>query len=204
MPNVYVIAGPNGAGKTTFAKDYLPQVVGCFEFINNDLVAAGLAPLQPERAQQRAARIVLHEINDLARRGADFCIETTLAGRTYAAMLSKFSNAGYQIHLYYLWMPDVELHIRRVAERVQQGGHDVPEDVIRRRYQLSLKNFFHLYRSLASVWTIIDNSDSASRMIARYNCGCEEVIDTNFYQQMKDSLNASNNSLSEPRHSSLR
>ena len=133
MPTAYLIAGPNGAGKTTFARDYLPNEVGCFEFINNDLIAAGLAPLQPDRAQQRAGRIVIAELHQLAKNRADFAFETTLAGRTYAAFLKELRSTGYAVHLYYLWLPDVELHIQpwqnvfaRVAmmyrKRIFEGG----------------------------------------------------------------------------------
>lgn len=185
MPTAYLIAGPNDAGKTTFARDYLPNEVGCIEFINNDLIAAGLAPLQPDRAHLRAGRIVISELNQLAKNLADFGFETTLAGRTYAAFLKELREAGYAVHLYYLWLPDVELDIQRVAERVRQGGHDVPVEDIRRRYQRSLVNFFQLYRPLATTWAIIDNSGDQPRVVVRYNDKQEEVLDTRFYQMMQ-------------------
>ncbi len=185
MPNAYVIAGPNGAGKTTFACDYLPNEVGCFEFINADLIAAGLAPLQPQLAQQRAARVVLSELRSLSERHVDFGFETTLAGRTYARFLQALRHKGYAVHLYYLWLPDVELHIRRVADRVRSGGHDVPEADIRRRYQRSLVNFFELYQPLSSRWSIYDNSSHPVRLVRHYNETNMSCLDDPFYDMMK-------------------
>jgi predicted ABC-type ATPase len=185
LPTVYVIAGPNGAGKTTFACDYLPNEVGCFEFINADLIAAGLAPLQPERAQAKAARIVLSSLKELAAKQLDFGFETTLAGRTYARFIQQLKMTGYRVHLYYLWLPDVELHIKRVSERVRKGGHDVPETDIRRRYQRSLVNFFGLYQPLATTWSIVDNSRSTPRVVVQYNENTENVKDASYLMQMK-------------------
>lgn len=188
MPTVYVIAGPNGAGKTTFARDYLPNEVGCFEFINNDLIAAGLAPLQPDRAQQRAARIVINQLHELSERREYFGFETTLAGRTYAAFLKELRSAGYSVHLYYLWLPDVELHVQRVAERVRQGGHDVPEEDIRRRYKRSLVNFFELYQPLADRWAIFDNTGTTPRKIASLMDQDMEIFDSAWYDSMKQKV----------------
>lgn len=185
MPTVYVIAGPNGAGKTTFACDYLPNEVGCFEFINADLIAAGLAPLQPHLAQQRAARVVLSELRSLSERLVDFGIETTLAGRTYARFLQSLRTKGYAVHLYYLWLPDVELHIRRVAYRVRLGGHDVPETDIRRRYQRSLVNFFELYQPLSTRWSVYDNSSHPVRLVTHYNENKPAGSDDPFFEMMK-------------------
>lgn len=186
MPHAYVIAGPNGAGKTTFARDYLPLEVDCFEFINNDLIAAGLAPLKPELAQGRAARIVLSQLRDMVKQRRDFGFETTLAGRTYATMISDWKAHGYSIHLYYIWLPDVNLHIQRVADRVRQGGHDVPVEDIQRRYQRSLVNFFALYRPLATTWTIINNVNNKSNLVARYNDQGEVTVDAVFLQLMRE------------------
>jgi predicted ABC-type ATPase len=185
MPNVYVIAGPNGAGKTTFARDYLPLEVGCFEFINSDLIAAGLSPLRPEAAALRAGRIVLTELKRLASAKADFGFETTLAGKTYAKFLTNWKSKGYLIHLYYLWLPDVELHVQRVAERVRHGGHDVPEDDIRRRYRRSLTNLFKLYQPLADRWAFFDNTGTAPRLVATHNGVETEMLDPVWYAQMQ-------------------
>lgn len=185
LPTVYVIAGPNGAGKTTFACDYLPNEVGCFEFINADLIAAGLAPLQPQLAQQRAARIVLSELRSLSEQHVDFGFETNLAGRTYARFLQSLRTKGYAVHLYYLWLPDVELHIRRVAERVRSGGHDVPEADIRRRYQRSLVNFFELYQPLSTRWSIYDNSSHPAMLVRHYTDNKSPGSDGPFFEMMK-------------------
>jgi predicted ABC-type ATPase len=186
MPNVYVIAGPNGAGKTTFARDYLPLEVGCFEFINSDLIAAGISPLRPQAAAVRAARVVLSELKRLSSERVDFGFETTLAGRTYAAFLLDLKSKGYAIHLYYLWLPDVELHVRRVAERVRTGGHDVPEVDIRRRYERSLMNYFQLYRPLATTWTVVNNSSETPHVAARGHEHSLDILDGEFMKRMQE------------------
>lgn len=125
------------------------------------------------------------ELNQLAKNQADFGFETTLAGRTYAAFLKELRSAGYSVHLYYLWLPDVELHIQRVAERVRQGGHDVPEEDIRRRYKRSLVNFFELYQPLADRWAVFDNTGTAPRMTASLNEQGMEIFDGAWYDSLK-------------------
>ena len=128
---------------------------------------------------------MLSELRELAKSQADFGFETTLAGRTYAAFLKDLRNAGYAVHLYYLWLPNVDLHIQRVAERVRQGGHDVPEQDIRRRYKRSLMNFFELYQPLADHWAVIDNTGTSPRMIASLNEQGVEVFDAAWYDSFK-------------------
>ncbi len=148
MPTVYVIAGPNVAGKTTFAREFLPFYAQCVEFLNADLIAAGLSPFDPSRSAALAARVLLERIREVSAEGQDFAFETTLAGRTYATMLRKMKQDGYRIHLLFLWLPTVEMAVSRVAQRVRQGGHDIPEPVIRRRYALGLQNLLGLYRPM--------------------------------------------------------
>lgn len=165
-PNLYIIAGPNGAGKTTFAREFLPHFVHCKEFINADLIAGGLAPFSPETAALRAGRLLLDRIQALARKKADFGFETTLAGVTYLSLFRKLKAQGYQIHLFFLWIPTVELALGRIAGRVRRGGHNVPEKDVRRRFKRGLGNFFKSYRPLTDVWGLFDNSEDKPRLIA--------------------------------------
>jgi predicted ABC-type ATPase len=155
-PKVYVLAGPNGSGKTTFATEFLPKFVQCREFLNADLIAAGLAPFAPETQNIRAGRILLELIEDLSSRLVTFGFETTLAGRGYANLLRRLKLSGYQVCLFFLWLPDVETAIQRVKCRVEQGGHNIPEIDIRRRYVSGLRNLMKLYRPLCDEIYLLD------------------------------------------------
>ncbi len=155
---VILIAGPNGAGKTTFARSFLPAEARCPHFINADLIAAGLSPFAPETAAQRAGRIMLQEMNACEERGESFAIETTLAGKNYLSRIRRWRAAGYWVELYFLTLPDAETAISRVVERVRQGGHHVPEDVIRRRFDAGLVHFDRHYRQAVDVWVKFDNA----------------------------------------------
>jgi len=156
-PHLYIIAGPNGAGKTTFARRFLPDYAKCFEFVNVDLIAGGLSPFDPERAALRAGRIMLEQIHSLAERGLDFGFETTLSGKTYVRLLQGMKKGGYLIHIFFLWINDVELALERIKLRVRNGGHAIPEATVRRRFGRSLANFLRVYKPLADSWTIFDN-----------------------------------------------
>src|SRR6476660_5617785 len=129
QPTAYVIAGPNGAGKTTFATEFLPDFVNCREFLNADLIAAGLSPFAPETQNMRAGRLLLERIRELSKARADFGFETTLAGRMHVKLLTDLQRWGYRIVLFFLWLPNADVAVRRVAKRVSEGGHAVPEDV---------------------------------------------------------------------------
>ena len=153
---VIIIAGPNGAGKTTLARELLPNEANILTFINADLIAAGLDPLQPERAAFRAGRMMLEMIDACVQRGESFAFETTLSGRGYARMIPRWQEQGYWITLVYLRVSSPEVVISRVRQRVQEGGHDVPEDVIRRRFHASLRNLEHIYRDLVNEVIIYD------------------------------------------------
>jgi predicted ABC-type ATPase len=157
-PTIIIIAGPNGAGKTTFAREFLPQEASCLTFINADLIAQGLSPFRPEEAAVRAARLMLEMIAECVKRGESFAIETTLSGRTYARMIPQWKDAGYQVTLFFLQLPDEDLAINRVAARVTQGGHNIPEPVIRRRFHAGIANFYALYKPLVDAWKLYDNS----------------------------------------------
>ena len=136
----WIIAGPNGAGKTTFALEYLPTVVGCSHFVNADLIAAGLAPLAPERELLAASRIFLRELKTRIVAGESFAFETTLAGRTYLRMVDRLRRDGWRVDLIYLALPSAEMSKLRVAERVAHGGHAIPEADIERRFPRSLRH----------------------------------------------------------------
>lgn len=140
------IAGPNGAGKTTFAEEFLPREADCPAFINADLIAAGLAPFQPERAAFRAGRLMLEEINNHVLKGESFAFETTLSGRGYAGLIPGWQAGGYIIKLFFLRLASPELAIARVRQRVREGGHNIPEPIIRRRFAAGLLNFENLYK----------------------------------------------------------
>lgn len=165
-PTVYVIAGPNGAGKTTFASEFLPDFVHCNEFLNADLIAAGLSPFAPESQNVRAGRLLLERIGELASDRADFGFETTLSGRTYGKLLGDMKASGYRVVLFFLWLPSAEMAVARVANRVKQGGHNVPPDDIRRRYAAGVRNLFRLYRPILDGWWLFDASQLPPKLIA--------------------------------------
>jgi predicted ABC-type ATPase len=164
--NVYIIAGPNGAGKTTFAKEFLPHYAGAINFVNADLIAQGISPFSPESGAFRAGRIMLEEIESLVRRGDDFGFETTLSGVTHLEVIRRLRERGYSAHLFYLWIPNEELAISRIRGRVEEGGHWVPETIVRRRFGRSLHNFFECYCPIVSSWTLFDNSARSPELIA--------------------------------------
>jgi predicted ABC-type ATPase len=163
---IVIVAGPNGAGKTTFAQEFLPKEAGCPTFINMDLIAAGLSPFEPERVALRAGRLMLEEIRRRVRKGASFAFETTLAGRNYARWIPQWRAAGYHVKLVFLSLPTADLAAARVAARVAQGGHDVPEAIVRRRFDAGLRNFRVLYQGLVDSWVLYDNSGPTPRLLA--------------------------------------
>lgn len=155
---IIILAGPNGAGKTTFARAFLPVEAGVPRFINADAIAAGLAAFAPETAAIRAGRLMLEEIDLCARRRENFAFETTLSGLTYLRHIAAWRAQGYRVSLYFLSLPNVETAIERVIERVRQGGHDIPEAVIRRRFASGLANFENHYKMAVSDWVLCDSS----------------------------------------------
>lgn len=155
-PRALIIAGPNGAGKTTFAKEFLPREGHCLTFINADLIAAGLSPFAPGLAAIPAAKLMALAINDAVAQRQDFCVETTLAGRSYLGLIRKWKSDGYRVRLIFLRLPTADLAVERVRQRVRQGGHDIPEDVIRRRFVNGWANFTTLFLPLVDGWDLYD------------------------------------------------
>ena len=162
---IVIIAGPNGAGKTTFAREFLPFEAECPVFVNADLIAAGLSPFQPEAAAFRAGRVMLEEIASHAGAGRNFAFETTLSGLTYARMIPEWRSAGYRVKLLFLSLCSEEVAIARVAMRVRQGGHDIPPEVVRRRFASGMRNFRDVYRAQVDFWQWFDNSGPAPQLL---------------------------------------
>jgi predicted ABC-type ATPase len=164
-PRALIIAGRNGAGKTTFAKQFLPHEGNCLTFINADLIAAGLSPFAPELAAVHAAKLMAQAIGDAVAARIDFAVETTLSGRSYIGLIRAWKAAGYQLGLVFLRLPSADLGVDRVSLRVRQGGHDIPEPVIRRRFSQGWANFIDVYRPLADGWRLYDASETPPRLI---------------------------------------
>lgn len=166
-PSIVVIAGPNGAGKSTIAKPVLADTLGIEHFVNADVIAQGLSGFAPQRASFTAGRLMLQRLHELANSGASFAFESTLASRSFAPWIRGLTARGYRFHVAYVWVRSASLALRRVRNRVQAGGHDVPKDVVLRRYSRSLVNLIRLYLPLAHSWAIYDNSDHGpARLIA--------------------------------------
>jgi predicted ABC-type ATPase len=157
-PKIIIIAGPNGAGKTTFAREFLPQEAGCPVSVNADLIAAGLSPFAPERAAIQAGRLTLEAIAQHVARRESFAFETTLSGRSYARQIPQWRALGYRVELFFLSLPSADVAVQRVAERVRQGGHDIPEATIRRRFDAGKQMFADVYRPLVDQWVLYDNA----------------------------------------------
>ena len=162
---IIIIAGPNGAGKTTFARSFLPEEAQCPRFINADLIAAGLAPFAPETAALKAGRLMLEEISGCVRRGESFAFETTLAGLSYLSRIRQWREQGYHVSLFFLSLPDVETAIARVAERVRQGGHHIPANVIRRRFTAGLRNLEKYYKPAVDAWARYDSVNESPLLL---------------------------------------
>jgi len=185
-PTCYVIAGPNGAGKTTFAMRYLPRVARCVEFVNADSIARGLSPFNEAAVQIEAGRIFLGRLDELRERQTSLAFETTLSGRGHVNVLRAFRHAGYRIELNYLWIPSAEFSARRVASRVENGGHDIPAEAIVRRYAKSVCNLVNLYLPLSDYVAVWDNSaEIPQRVFERDQVG-QRVLDEDIWKRIKE------------------
>jgi predicted ABC-type ATPase len=184
-PAVYVIAGPNGAGKTTFSAEFLPDFVNCREFLNADLIAAGLSPFAPETQNLKAGRLLLTRIKELTGAKLDFGFETTLSGRSYVRLLNEMKNDGYRILLFFLWLPNADLAVARVKNRVRQGGHNVPEPVIRRRFESGIRNLFTLYRPRLDSFWLYDASGLPPAIVAHEKGGELQLFNSDLFRKIK-------------------
>jgi predicted ABC-type ATPase len=182
--NIYIVAGPNGAGKTTFATKFLPDYAKCPNFVNADLIAQGLSPFSPRNAAIKAGKLVLQQIDDYARQGVDFGFETTLSGRLYVRLFKALKEKGYNLHLFFLWIPDTRLALARIKNRVAEGGHNIPAHDVRRRFARSISNFFQMYQPLLDSWMLFDNSSTVPRLIVKYADGEKIIVNEELFQKI--------------------
>ncbi|RKZ37726.1 MAG: Zeta toxin family protein [Gammaproteobacteria bacterium] len=154
----YIIAGPNGAGKTTFAKKFLPEEASCLNYVNADLIAEGLSPFKPESVAFEAGKLLLKKLDDMVRRKKSFSFETTLSGLNYVRRIKRWQNQGYEVILFFLKLSNEEMAINRVKLRVSEGGHNIPKEVIKRRFNKGWYNFQNHYKYCVDAWVIFDNS----------------------------------------------
>ncbi len=179
MSKIYIIAGCNGAGKTTASNTVLPDVLNCKEFINADNIAKGLSPFNVEGLAIEASRIMLTRMKELINEKIDFAFETTLASRSYISLLKKAKENNYEIHLVFFWLNSVDLAKERVLQRVQNGGHNIPTNVIERRYLSGIKNLNNLYINFVDSWQIYDNSENKHELVAEGEIGKPHQIINN-------------------------
>lgn len=180
-PQVAVLAGINGAGKSTAAQHLLREALRIPSFTNADTIARGLNAFDVESVAAKAGRIMLEHLHELAAARKSFALETTLSGRAYARWLGELAREGYAVHLFYYWLRNPDMAIRRVADRVRAGGHHVPDDTVRRRYTRSVRNFLELYRPIVTTWQVYDNSDNDRRLIAFNNRFFDTVVDPDLW-----------------------
>ncbi len=187
VPNLYIISGCNGAGKTTASFTILPEMLDCKEFVNADEIAKGLSPFQPESVSFQAGRIMLERIDELTKSGVDFAFETTLTTLSYLNTIKLAKEKGYSVTLLFFWLNDVNLAIERVKTRVSEGGHNIPEEVIRRRYFRGIYNLNNKFIELCDFWIVIDNSSRPFNFVAEGQGSFEiKVHNDVVWQQIKN------------------
>jgi predicted ABC-type ATPase len=189
LKRFFIIAGANGAGKTTASYTILPEMLNCKEFVNADELARGISPFNPESASIQAGKLMLERIGNLMTKGKDFAIETTLSTRSYKNLVKQAKENGYSVTLLYFWLRTPDLAIKRVEIRVKEGGHNIDEAIIRRRYKNGLTNFFRIFESIVDEWIFIDNSGDPFQIIAQRN-GKEKIV--NNAKVWKELLNTYN------------
>ena len=183
--NLYIISGCNGAGKTTASYTVLPEILGCKEFVNADEIARGLSPFNAAGVAIEAGRLMLQRIEDLLSRDQSFSIETTLATRSYVKLVNRAKKKDYRVSLLYFWLDSPQLAMRRVAERVSKGGHDIPISTITRRYVSGINNLFKLFVPLVDYWAVFDNSESPRRTVATGGLNAKtEILESVSYEKM--------------------
>lgn len=184
--NLYIISGCNGAGKTTASYTVLPEILDCREFVNADEIARGLSPFNPESVAIDAGRLMLRRIEELLEKEETFSIETTLSTKSYLNLVRRAQSKGYSVSILFFWLRTPELAIQRVAERVQNGGHNIPEDIIRRRYVAGIRNLLNLFIPEVDYWDIYDNSENPRKQIACGGKGTEIIIfEKSLYSQIQ-------------------
>jgi predicted ABC-type ATPase len=187
VPNIYIIAGCNGAGKTTASFTILPEMLDCKEFVNADEIAKGLSPFQPENVSFQAGRIMLERIDELLNNEVDFAFETTLTTLSYINTIKLAKEKGYTISLLYFWLNDVNLAIERVKTRVNEGGHNIPEETIRRRYSRGIVNLTTKFIDICDYWIVINNSSRPFTFVAEGQGETElKIHDDLVWQQIKN------------------
>lgn len=192
MPNLYLIAGCNGAGKTTASFTILPEMLNCKEFVNADSIAAGLSPFNPESVAIEAGRLMLSRIHELMKAGVDFAFETTLATRSYVSLVKAAQDAGYKVALLFIWIDSPATAIQRVAERVVKGGHDIPSEVIERRYYRGLFNLLNLYIPICDTWMVVNNEAITPEPIAEGGLNVENIIINKYIWELINSRDKRN------------
>ncbi len=177
--HLYIISGPNGAGKTTASYTVLPKILQCKEFVNADEIARGLSPFNPESVAIEAGRLMLKRISELLQRNESFSIETTLSTRSYFRLIEKAHSQGYEVTLLYFWLKSPEQAIERVAERVAKGGHNIPKNIIVRRYWEGLDNLFNIYMPIVDTWVLVNNGEMPRTIIATGGYEQDTIINDN-------------------------
>ena len=189
VPNLYIISGCNGAGKTTASFTLLPAMLDCKEFVNADEIAKGISPFQPDSVSLQAGRIMIERIEELLNSGVDFAFETTLTTLSYVNTIKNAKEKGYSVTLLYFWLNDVDLAIERVKTRVSEGGHNIPEEVIRRRYFRGVYNLTNKFIDICDYWIVINNSSRPFTFIAEGQSSLEiKVHDTIIWEQIKTAI----------------
>ena len=185
--NLYIISGCNGAGKTTASYSVLPKMLECLEFVNADEIARGLSPFNPESVAIEAGRLMLHRIEDLLAKDETFAIETTLATKSYINLVRRAQAKGYQVNVLFFWLRTPELALQRIAERVASGGHNIPEDIVRRRYVAGISNLFRIFIPEVDFWNIYDNSQKLRIQIALGGREADTIVFNNvLYQELQN------------------
>ncbi|AND64728.1 zeta toxin [Flavobacterium covae] len=185
--NLYIISGCNGAGKTTASFAILPEILDCKEFVNADEIAKGLSPFQPEKVAFEAGRIMLHRINELFIQNESFAFETTLSTRSYKNKIIEAKNENYNVTLLFFWLRTIELAKERVKTRVKEGGHNIPEYIIERRYKKGIFNLFDIYLPIVEQVLIFDNSEGNHQLIAEKSSNDElNIIDLKKFNEIKN------------------
>lgn len=183
---LYIIAGCNGAGKTTASISILPKILECKEFVNADEIAKGLSPFNPEGVAIEAGRLMLQRIDYLVEQDSSFSIETTLSTKSYRKLIERAHENGFRVQLLFFWLPNPEAAVIRVAKRVSEGGHNIPIDVIKRRYQSGIENLFSIYLDIVDSWMIVENLRSPRVVIADGGKDSDmNIYDVELFEKMK-------------------